>query len=47
MTELTMTYTADVATDVAARVISNRALSADYNVLALSAPEIAAAAAPG
>ena len=33
--------------DVAAEVISNRALSADYNVLSLAAPAIAAAARPG
>ena len=33
--------------DVAAEVITNRALSADYNVVALAAPAIAAAAAPG
>jgi dihydroorotate dehydrogenase electron transfer subunit len=33
--------------DVAARVIGNRALSSDFNVLALAAPEIAAIAAPG
>jgi dihydroorotate dehydrogenase electron transfer subunit len=33
--------------DVAANVIANHALSSDYNVLALAAPEIAAAAAPG
>src|SRR3954466_13645540 len=33
--------------DVAARVIANRPLSSDYNVLALAAPEIAAAAFPG
>ena len=33
--------------DVAAEVIANHALSADYNVLALAAPAIAAAAAPG
>ena len=33
--------------DVAARVIANRPLSTDYNVLALEAPAIAAAAAPG
>ena len=33
--------------DVAADVIANRRLSADYNVLALAAPAIAAAAAPG
>ena len=33
--------------DVAAEVIENRPLSADYNVLALDAPAIAATAAPG
>jgi dihydroorotate dehydrogenase electron transfer subunit len=33
--------------DVAAPVVDNRALSADYNVLALGAPEIARASAPG
>jgi dihydroorotate dehydrogenase electron transfer subunit len=33
--------------DVAARVLWNRRLSPDYNVLALDAPSIAAAAAPG
>jgi dihydroorotate dehydrogenase electron transfer subunit len=33
--------------DVAAEVIANRTLSADYNVLALAAPAIAAATAPG
>ena len=33
--------------DVAAEIVSNRALSADYNVLALAAPAIAAVAAPG
>src|SRR5260221_5789064 len=33
--------------DVSAEVISNTALSSDYNVLALSAPSIAAATAPG
>ena len=33
--------------DVAAPVIANRPLSDDYNVLALAAPAIAAAAAPG
>ena len=41
-----MQYTAAVAIDVAARVLANRALSTDYNVLALSAPELAVAA-PG
>jgi dihydroorotate dehydrogenase electron transfer subunit len=33
--------------DVAAEVIANTPLSADYNVLALSAPAVAAAASPG
>ena len=33
--------------DVAARVLANRRLSDDYNVLALDAPDIAAAAQPG
>jgi dihydroorotate dehydrogenase electron transfer subunit len=33
--------------DVDAEVIANRSLSADHNVLALAAPTIAAAAAPG
>jgi dihydroorotate dehydrogenase electron transfer subunit len=33
--------------DVAAAVIENRPLSSDYNVLALAAPAIAAAATPG
>src|SRR5260370_7283588 len=33
--------------DVAAEVTANRPLSADYNVLALAAPAIAAASAPG
>lgn len=33
--------------DIAAEVIANTPLSADYNVLALAAPEIAAAAHPG
>ena len=33
--------------DVAAGIISNRPLSADYNVLALSAPAIAASCKPG
>ena len=33
--------------DVAAQVIANTRLSADYNILALSAPAIAAVAAPG
>ena len=33
--------------DVSAEVVANRPLSNDYNVVALAAPEIAAAAAPG
>jgi dihydroorotate dehydrogenase electron transfer subunit len=33
--------------DIAAEVIANRPLSADYNVVALAAPAIAAATAPG
>jgi dihydroorotate dehydrogenase electron transfer subunit len=33
--------------DVAAEVIQNTHLSGDYNVIALAAPDIAAAAAPG
>jgi dihydroorotate dehydrogenase electron transfer subunit len=33
--------------DVAAPVVANRALSADYNIVALAAPAIAAATAPG
>ena len=33
--------------DIAARVIANRPLSSDYNVLALAAPAIAESAAPG
>jgi len=33
--------------DVDAEVMANRALTSDYNVLALAAPQIAAAAAPG
>jgi dihydroorotate dehydrogenase electron transfer subunit len=36
-----------VVVDVAARVIANRRLSDDYNVLSLEAPEIAERAAPG
>ena len=33
--------------DVAARVVANTRLSPDYNVIALEAPEIARATAPG
>jgi dihydroorotate dehydrogenase electron transfer subunit len=33
--------------DVAARVVANRPLSSDYNVLALAAPALAATASPG
>jgi len=40
-------YTAAMPADVAADVIANHRLSADYNVLTLRAPEIAAAAEPG
>src|SRR6185295_10498253 len=40
-------YTAAMPIDVAAHVIANRLLSSEYNVLALEAPAIAAAAAPG
>ena len=42
-----MRYTAAMPSDVAAEVIANRRLSSDYNVLALAAPGIAAAALPG
>src|SRR5919198_229219 len=40
-------YTAAMPFDVDAEVIANRPLSADYNVLALAAPAIAASTAPG
>ena len=40
-------YTAGMPVDVSAEVIENRPLSSDYNVLALRAPAIAAAAEPG
>ncbi len=40
-------YTPCVPSDVAAEIVSNRPLSADYNVLGLAAPAIAAAARPG
>jgi len=40
-------YTALMPADISARVIANTRLSSDYNVLALAAPEIAAAARPG
>ena len=42
-----MQYTAAMATDICASVITNTRLSDDYNVLALAAPEIAADALPG
>src|SRR3954471_11937370 len=45
--ELTKYTSLSMLVDVEARVISNTRLSADYNVLALAAPEIAAAALPG
>ena len=40
-------YTASMPLDVRAEVIANRRLSSDYNVVALAAPHIAEAAAPG
>jgi len=40
-------YTAAMPSDISAEVIANTPLSDDYNVLALAAPSIAAAAAPG
>ena len=40
-------YTGAMPIDVPARVLANRRLSDDYNVLALDAPAIAAAAQPG
>src|SRR5262249_13702855 len=40
-------YTAVMPFDIAAPVMANRALSEDYNVVALAAPAIAAQAAPG
>jgi len=40
-------YTGAMPIDVPARVLANRRLSDDYNVLALAAPAIAAAAQPG
>jgi len=40
-------YTRLVPFDIAARVIENRGLSSDYNVLCLEAPDIAAATQPG
>jgi dihydroorotate dehydrogenase electron transfer subunit len=40
-------YTAAMPVDIAAEVIGNDRLSADYNVVRMSAPAIAAAAAPG
>ena len=42
-----MQYTAVMPADISAQVIANTRLSDDYNVLALAAPEIAAAAAAG
>ncbi len=44
---MTQVYTSAMPVDVDAAVISNTRLSADYSVLALSAPAIAAAAGPG
>ena len=40
-------YTAAMPADICAEVIGNTQLSADYNVLALAAPSIAADSAPG
>jgi dihydroorotate dehydrogenase electron transfer subunit len=40
-------YTRHVPVDFDARVLANRRLSPDYHVLALGAPEIAAATEPG
>jgi dihydroorotate dehydrogenase electron transfer subunit len=40
-------YTAAMPVDLPAEVIANTRLSTDYNVIALAAPAIAAAAAPG
>ena len=45
--ELRAVYFDSMPVDVEARVIGNTRLSPDYNVIALAAPEIAAAAAPG
>ena len=42
-----MSYTRRVPVDIAAEVIANTPLSADYNVLALAGPEIATLATPG
>ena len=42
-----MQYTALMPADISAQVIANTRLSGDYNVLALAAPGIAAAAQPG
>jgi dihydroorotate dehydrogenase electron transfer subunit len=47
VTDFSVQYTAAMPVDVAAEVMTNHPLSADYNVLALGAPEIARAAAPG
>ena len=40
-------YTRDMPVDIDATVMGNRRLSADYNVLAIDAPEIASRARPG
>jgi dihydroorotate dehydrogenase electron transfer subunit len=47
MGENSLQYTAPMPVDVSAEVIENRPLSDDYNVVALRAPAIAAAAEPG
>ena len=40
-------YTSLMPVDIDATVIANRRLSADYNVLSLAAPDVAATARPG
>ena len=44
--DISVKYTAAMPIDVAARVIAESPLSRDYNVLALSAPDIAASRRP-
>jgi dihydroorotate dehydrogenase electron transfer subunit len=44
---ISLQYTAAMPIDVAAEVIANHPLSTDYHVLALAAPAIAEASAPG
>jgi dihydroorotate dehydrogenase electron transfer subunit len=47
LVRISLQYTAAMPIDVSADVMANHPLSTDYNVLALAAPTIAAAAAPG